>query len=42
MLFETDPLQVHKAFKFESLSNGEQTCKIKQFCGCARMVYNRA
>ena len=36
------PMQLRKAFKFEIMPNGEQTCKIKQFCGCSRFVFNRA
>ncbi|WP_139412337.1 RNA-guided endonuclease InsQ/TnpB family protein [Bartonella mastomydis] len=35
-------MQLRKAFKFEILPNGEQISKIKKFCGCARVVYNRA
>ncbi|WP_409025502.1 transposase [Gallibacterium anatis] len=35
-------MQLRKAFKFEIMPNGEQTCKIKQFCGCSRFVFNRA
>ncbi|WP_340449002.1 transposase [Gallibacterium anatis] len=33
---------LRKAFKFEIMPNGEQRCKIKQFCGCCRFVFNRA
>ena len=31
-----------QAFKFELIPNGEQICRIKQFCGCSRFVFNRA
>ena len=31
-----------QAFKFELMPNGEQIRRIKQFCGCARFVFNRA
>ena len=31
-----------KAFKFELMPNGAQVCKMKQFCGCSRFVFNRA
>ena len=31
-----------QAFKFELMPNGEQICRIKQFCGCSRFVFNRA
>ena len=31
-----------KAFKFELMPNGAQSRKMKQFCGCARFVFNRA
>ncbi|MDH2925585.1 IS200/IS605 family element transposase accessory protein TnpB [Lonepinella koalarum] len=33
---------IRKAFKFEIRPNGEQTRKIKQFCGCSRFVFNQA
>ena len=33
---------IRKAFKFEIMPNGEQLRKMKQFCGCARFVFNRA
>ena len=33
---------LRKAFKFEIMPNGEQSRKIKQFCGCCRFVFNRA
>ena len=33
---------IRKAFKFEIMPNGEQIRKMKQFCGCARFVFNRA
>ena len=33
---------IRKAFKFEIMPNGEQIRRIKQFCGCARFVFNRA
>ncbi len=35
-------MQIRKAFKFELMPNGTQTRKMKQFCGCARFVFNRA
>ena len=35
-------MQLYKAFKFEIMPNGEQLRKMKQFCGCARFVFNRA
>ena len=31
-----------KAFKFELMPNGAQSRKMKQFCGYARFVFNRA
>ena len=31
-----------KAFKFELMPNGAQIRKLKQFCGCARFVFNWA
>ena len=31
-----------QAFKFELMPNGEQNRRIKQFCGCARFVFNKA
>ena len=31
-----------QAFKFELMPNGEQTRRLKQFCGCARFVFNKA
>ena len=33
---------IHKAFKFEIMPNGEQLRRMKQFCGCARFVFNKA
>ena len=33
---------LRKAFKFEIMPNGEQSRKIKQFCGCCRFVFNWA
>ena len=35
-------MQLRKAFKFEIMPNGEQLRRMKQFCGCARFVFNRA
>src|SRR6516165_8741689 len=35
-------MNIRKAFKFELLPNGEQIRKMKQFCGCARFVFNKA
>ena len=31
-----------QAFKFELMPNGEQSRRIKQFCGCVRFVFNKA
>ena len=33
---------IRKALKFELMPNGEQTRKMKQFCGCSRFVFNKA
>ena len=33
---------IRQAFKFELMPNGTQIHKMKQFCGCARFVFNRA
>ena len=33
---------IRQAFKFELMPNGTQVRKMKQFCGCARFVFNRA
>ena len=33
---------IRQAFKFELMPNGAQIRKMKQFCGCARFVFNRA
>lgn len=33
---------IRQAFKFELIPNGAQIRKMKQFCGCARFVFNRA
>ena len=30
----------YQAFKFEIMPNGEQACRINQFCGCSRFVFN--
>ena len=35
-------MNICKAFKFELMPNGAQVRKMKQFCGCARFVFNRA
>lgn len=35
-------MKLRKAFKFEIMPNGEQIRRIKQFCGCARFVFNKA
>ena len=35
-------MQLRKAFQFEIMPNGNQICRIKQFCGCSRFVFNRA
>jgi putative transposase len=35
-------MNIRKAFKFELVPNGEQARKMKQFCGCARFVFNKA
>ena len=34
-------LLIRRAFKFELKPNGMQIQLMKQFCGCARYVYNR-
>ncbi|WP_396335801.1 helix-turn-helix domain-containing protein [Bartonella gliris] len=39
-LFQTKLMKLRKAFKFEILPNGEQICRIKQFYGCTRVVFN--
>ena len=35
-------MEIRKAFKFELMPNGAQIRKMKQFCGCARFVFNEA
>ena len=35
-------MKILKAFQFELMPNGAQVRKMKQFCGCARFVFNRA
>ena len=35
-------MQVKKAFRYELMPKGEHIRKMKQFCGCARFVFNRA
>jgi len=35
-------MNLRKAFKFKLMPNGEQIRKMKQFCGCARFVFNKA
>lgn len=35
-------MQVKKAFRFELMPKGEHIRRMKQFCGCARFVFNRA
>ncbi len=35
-------MEIRKAFKFELMPNGEQKRLMKQFCGCARFVFNKA
>lgn len=35
-------MNIRKAFKFALMPNGEQIRKMKQFCGCARFVFNKA
>ena len=32
---------VQKSYQYELIQNGEQVCKLKQFCGCCRFVFNR-
>ncbi|MFR5391886.1 helix-turn-helix domain-containing protein, partial [Parasutterella sp.] len=32
---------IRRGFKFELQPNGMQSQLMKQFCGCARYVYNR-
>jgi putative transposase len=31
-----------QAYKFELMPNGEQTCAMRQYAGCCRVVYNKA
>ncbi len=35
-------MKIRKAFKFELRPNGGQIHKMRQFCGCARFVFNQA
>jgi putative transposase len=35
-------MQIKKAFRYELMAKGEHIRKKKQFCGCARFVFNRA
>ena len=35
-------MMIRKAFKFELMPSGAQVRKMKQFCGCARFVFNKA
>jgi putative transposase len=35
-------MNMRKAFKFELMPNGAHNRKLKQFCGCARFVFNKA
>ncbi len=35
-------MQIRKAYRYELMPRGEHICKMKQFCGCARFVFNRA
>ena len=35
-------MQIKKAFRYELMPKGEHIRKMKQFCGCARFVFNRA
>ncbi|MDR1530195.1 MAG: transposase [Burkholderiales bacterium] len=35
-------MQLKKAFKYELMPKGEHIRKMKQFCGCARFVFNKA
>ena len=35
-------MQIRKAFRYELMPKGEHIRKMKQFCGCARFVFNRA
>ena len=32
---------IQKSYQYELIPNGEQLCKLKQFCGCCRFVFNR-
>ncbi len=36
------PIRARKAFRYELMPKGEHIRKMKQFCGCARFVFNRA
>ena len=35
-------MQIRKAFRYELMPKGEHIRKMKQYCGCARFVFNRA
>ena len=35
-------MQIRKAYRYELMPKGEHIRKMKQFCGCARFVFNRA
>ena len=35
-------MQIRKAYRYELMPKGEHLRKMKQFCGCARFVFNRA
>ena len=37
-----DTMQIRKAFRYELTPRGGHIRKMKQFCGCARFVFNRA
>ncbi len=37
-----DSMQIRKAYRYELMPKGEHIRKMKQFCGCARFVFNRA
>ena len=32
---------IQRSYKYELIPNGEQVCKLKQFCGCCRFVFNK-
>ena len=32
---------IQQSYQYKLILNGEQVCKLKQFCGCCRFVFNR-